>query len=572
MPTSKKEVEMRGWDGLDVIFFSGDAYVDHPSFGTAVIGRVLEAEGLRVAIVPQPNWRDDLRDFKKLGIPRLFFCISGGCMDSMVNHYTANKRLRSNDAYTAGNKAGFRPDDAVTVYSGILKDLYPDVPLIIGGIEASLRRFTHYDYWRNQLKPSILAESGADLLVYGMGEHAIADIVKQLENGKKADELTNLPQTAYLSDFLPDTSGEDMVLLHSYEKCINDKKCFAENFCSIEHQSNRMFPLRLVEPVKGKYLVVNPPAYLPSGKGADRAFDLPYTRLPHPRYKDKIIPAFDMIKFSVNIHRGCFGGCSFCTISTHQGKHIISRSEKSILNEVEKIIEMPGFKGYISDIGGPSANMYGMEGRDIQKCEKCSRNSCIYPDTCKNLDTSHFRLLSLYRKIRNMERVKKVFIGSGIRYDLFMNREGFCSAEHAEYFEELLQYHVSGRLKVAPEHTSPGVLQKMRKPRFELFEKMKGEFDRINKDKNLRQQLIPYFISGHPGCTERDMRQLSEKMQSLRFNYLEQVQDFTPTPMTLSSVMYYCEFDPYTGEKLYVARQKEEKQKQKDYFFRNRKK
>ncbi len=571
LPTSKKEIEARGWDELDVILFSGDAYVDHPSFGTAVIGRILESEGLRVAVVPQPNWRDDLRDFKKLGIPRLFFGISGGSMDSMVNRYTAAKRLRSDDAYTAGNTAGFRPDYAVTVYSQILKDLYPDVPVIIGGIEASLRRLTHYDYWQDALKKSILSESRADLLVYGPGEHAILSIARELNAGKKTTELTELPQTAYLIENISSrTDTGKHVLLHAYEDCVKDKRKFAENFCRIETESNKMHAARLIEPVEGKFVVVNPPEYHLDEKDADLAFDLPYTRLPHPRYKDKTIPAFEMIKFSVNIHRGCFGGCSFCTISAHQGKFIASRSEQSILEEVNQITKMPDFKGYLSDLGGPSANMFRMRGRDIDLCDKCSRHSCIYPKICKNLDIDHASLLSLYRKVRNIEGIKKVFIGSGIRYDLFMNADGFFGRRYAEYFDELLQHHVSGRLKVAPEHTSPDVLKAMRKPDFGIFVKMKEAFDRINRSKNLRQQLIPYFISGHPGCSETDMRRLSEAMRQLRLDQLEQVQDFTPTPMTLSSVMFWCGFDPYTGKEMYVAKRKEEKQKQKDYFF-NRK-
>ena len=557
---------MRGWSELDVILFTSDAYIDHPAFGAAVIGRVLEADGFRVAIVPQPNWRDDLRDFKKLGVPRLFFGISGGCMDSMVNHYTANKRLRSDDAYTAGNVAGFRPDDAVTVYSRILKDLYPETPVIIGGIEASLRRLTHYDYWRDLLKPSILQESRANLLVYGMGEHTIRKVAKHLQEGHHICELTELHQTAYLAEKPPPSDGSN-IWLYSYEECLNDKKKFAENFCRIETETNKMQAARLIEPVGGKYVVVNPQEYRLEEKDADLAFDLPYTRLPHPRYKEKPVPAFEMIKFSINIHRGCFGGCSFCTISAHQGKFVASRSERSILNEVQQVTQIPGFKGNLSDLGGPSANMYGMKGRDAELCGRCSRYSCIYPKICKNLDLSHSALLKLYRKVRNMEGIKKVFIGSGVRYDLFLNDKGFLSGEHALYFDELLQYHISGWLKVAPEHCSPYVLKTMRKPSFELFTKLKEEFDRINRNKNLRQQLIPYFISSHPGCTEADMSHLANVMQQLRFKRLEQVQDFTPTPMTLASVMFYCGFDPYTGKKLYVAREKEEKIKQKEYFF-----
>ena len=556
LPTSRKEVAARGWEMLDVILFSGDAYVDHPSFGVAVIGRLLEAEGFRVAIVPQPNWRDDLRDFKKLGVPRLFFGVTGGCMDSMVNHYTANKRLRSDDAYTAGNTAGFRPDDAVTVYSNILKNIYPNTPVIIGGIEASLRRLTHYDYWRDTLKPSILLESRADLLIYGMGEKTVKTVAQLLHKGKKISELTDIPQTAYITEQIENQKSK--IFLHSFEDCLNDKRKFAENFCRIETEANKMHAACLIEPTGGKYVVVNPPEY----NVDNNDFDFPYTRMPHPRYKQKHIAAFEMIKFSVNIHRGCFGGCSFCTISAHQGKFIHSRSERSIINEVRQITQMPDFKGYLTDLGGPSANMYCMKGRDAERCSKCSRYSCIYPKMCKNLDNSHTSLLDLYSKVRNITGVKKVFIGSGVRYDLFMDAGGFFSDEHARYFDELTEHHVSGRLKVAPEHCVAHVLEAMRKPGFDVFLKMKEAFDRKNK----QQQLIPYLMSAHPGCTQDDMRQLTAILKRNRISQPEQTQDFTPTPMTLSSVMFYCGFDPYSGKKMFVERKKEEKLKQKKYL------
>ncbi|MDR0714542.1 MAG: YgiQ family radical SAM protein [Bacteroidales bacterium] len=566
LPTSRKETDARGWKELDVILFSGDAYVDHPSFGAAVIGRVLEADGLRVAVVPQPNWRDDLRDFRKLGVPRLFFAISGGSMDSMVNHYTANKRLRSDDAYTAGNTAGFRPDYAVSVYSQILKRLYPDVPLVIGGIEASLRRLTHYDYWQDKLLPSVLVESKADLLVYGMGEHIIRKIARRMQNGESIAGLDDVPQTAFLSESLPKTC-ESYIRLHSYESCLQDKRKFAENFRHIETESNRRKASGFIEPVAGKYLIVHPPEYLTGEANADMPFELPYTRLPHPRYGDKHIAAFEMIKYSINIHRGCFGGCSFCTISAHQGKFVASRSPASVVREAERVIRMPGFKGYLSDLGGPSANMYGMKGKDQASCDKCKRFSCLYPRLCRNLDTSHEPLRALYHAVRSMKGVKKVCIGSGVRYDLLMNGNGFYSASHAEYFRELLLHHVSGRLKVAPEHSSERVLEMMRKPPFELFVRLKSAFDDINRTEGLQQQLVPYFMSSHPACEQTDMRQLASILRHMRMNRPEQVQDFTPTPMTLSSVMYYCGFDPYSGKKIYVEQQKKNKCKQKAYFI-----
>lgn len=564
LPTTKKEVSALGWDPPDVILFSGDAYVDHPSFGSAVIGRVLQAMGLRVAIVPQPNWQDDLRDFTKLGVPRLFFGISGGCMDSMVNHYTANKRLRSNDAYTPEGKAGFRPDYAVTVYANILKKIYPDVPVVIGGIEASLRRLTHYDYWQDRLKPGILHECGADLLVYGMGEKSIRAIAQRLQSGDKVTTLTDIPQTAYInrSEHIP--TG---VLLHSFEECLKDKLKYAQNFKATEEQSNRMVAERLIEPHRNGATIINPPYPPWPEKDMDASFDLPYTRLPHPRYKEKHIPAFEMIKYSINIHRGCFGGCSFCTISAHQGKFVVSRSEASIMKETEKIIQMPGFAGYISDVGGPSANMYRMHGKNLEVCTRCRRFSCLFPSVCANLLTDHRPLLKLYQNIRDIPDIKKAFVGSGIRYDLLMDeKNGFLSDAHRTYFEELCLNHTSGRLKVAPEHTAPQVLRLMRKPRFGLFLKLKEAFDQINQTHHKHMQMIPYFISSHPGCRQQDMDQLADIMKQLRIP-LEQVQDFTPTPMTLSSAMFYTGVDPYTMQPIFTATSKEEKLRQKERFF-----
>ena len=563
LPTTIKEVRALGWDSLDVILFTGDAYIDHPSFGAAVVGRLLEADGLRVAIVPQPNWRDDLRDFTKLGAPRLFFGVTAGAMDSMVNHYTANLRLRSNDAYTAGGKAGFRPDRTVTVYTQILKKLYPHIPVVIGGIEASLRRLTHYDYWSNSLHRSILLESGADLLMYGMGERVVQQVAKAMRNGYNAKLLRKIRQVGFVADRDYVERLEDKIELHSFEECQRDRKAFGENFVTEETQSNLLSPTAtLVERAGDKYVVINPPITDLTTEELDYTFDLPYERAPHPRYRGKgDIPAWEMIKHSVNIHRGCFGGCSFCTISAHQGKFITSRSEKSILREVEAVTAMPDFRGYLSDIGAPSANMYRMQGRDRSLCAKCRRPSCLHPKMCPNLDNNHQPLLALYEKIRAVKGVKKAFIGSGIRYDLF---------DHSRYLETVIKHHTSGRLKVAPEHTEDRVLKLMRKPSFELFERLNGNFRTICKREGLNYQLIPYFISSHPGCTEQDMRSLSQKVLGrLHFN-LEQVQDLTPTPMTLSSVMFWTGENPYTGERLYVARNQEDKKRQKSYFFRKK--
>lgn len=567
LPTTKKEVDARGWDYIDVILFSGDAYVDHPSFGAAVIGRTLEAMGLRVAIVPQPDWRGDFRDFKKLGAPRLFFGVSAGAMDSMVNHYTANKRLRSDDAYTPDRRPGMRPDYPSIVYTKILKELYPDVPVVLGGIEASLRRLTHYDYWKDRLLPGILVDSPADLLIYGMGEKPIAEIVRRLQQGVSIHEIKDVPQTVYLAS-TEEKALPDDVQLFSHEECLKDKLKQAKNFRHIEEESNKQHARRILQRCGTRTIVVNPPYPPLTEAEIDASFDLPYTRLPHPKYRGKVIPAFEMIKHSVNIHRGCFGGCAFCTISAHQGKFIASRSKASILKEVKAITKMPDFKGYLSDLGGPSANMYRMGGKDPSICAVCKKPSCISPSVCKNLNADHAPLLELYREVDRMPGVKKSFIGSGVRYDLLLHRYDDERLNHAAqaYTEELITKHVSGRLKVAPEHTQDEVLRQMRKPSFRLFEQFKKLFDRINRKAGLNQQLIPYFISSHPGCTEIDMAELAVITKDLHF-HLEQVQDFTPTPMTLATEMYYTGYHPYTLEKVYTARTKEQKLAQRQFFF-----
>ena len=563
-------MELRGWDELDVILFSGDAYVDHPSFGAAVIGRLLEAQGLKVAIVPQPNWRDDLRDFKKMGKPRLFFGVSAGCMDSMVNKYTANKRLRSEDAYTPDGRHDMRPEYPSIVYTQILKKLWPDVPVILGGIEASLRRLTHYDYWHDTVRKSILLESGADLLVYGMGEKPITELCKRMKENPCIP--TDIPQTVYVvkgkQAIPPSISEKEDIVLHSHESCLNDKKKEAENFKFIEEESNKYEAARILQHGGNNTVVVNPP-YPPMTQGElDMSFDLPYTRLPHPKYKGKRIPAFDMIKFSVNLHRGCFGGCAFCTISAHQGKFIVSRSKGSILKEVKAITEMPDFKGYLSDLGGPSANMYAMRGQNEEKCHKCKRPSCIHPKVCPNLNTDHRPLLDIYHAVDALPGIKKSFIGSGVRYDLLLHesKDPAINRSTKEYTRELIAKHVSGRLKVAPEHTSEKVLNVMRKPSFNQFYDFKKIFDKINNDLNLRQQLIPYFISSHPGCTAEDMAELAVITKRLDF-HLEQVQDFTPTPMTVATEAWHTGYHPYTLQPIFSAKTQREKLAQRMFFF-----
>ena len=556
-------MELRGWDELDVILFSGDAYVDHPSFGAAVIGRILEAEGLKVAIVPQPNWRDDLRDFKKLGKPRLFFGVSPGCMDSMVNKYTANKRIRHEDAYTPDGRTDMRPDYPSIVYTKILKQLFPDVPVFLGGIEASMRRLTHYDYWEDRVRPSILVDSGADLSMYGMGEKTVVEIARKIERG---EPLTDTPQIAYLTNNIEPQDSD--IILFSHEECVKDKKKEAANFRHIEEESNKWNAQRILQRTGKQTVVVNPPYPPMTEAELDHSFDLPYTRLPHPKYKGKRIPAYDMIKFSINLHRGCFGGCAFCTISAHQGKFIVSRSKESILKEVKKVIQMPDFKGYLSDLGGPSANMYRMHGKNLELCKKCKRPSCAHPSVCKNLNNDHRPLLDIYHAVDALPGIKKSFIGSGVRYDLLLHRNENEEVNKAnrQYTKELITKHVSGRLKVAPEHTSDDVLYLMRKPSFKLFEEFKKIFDRINTQENLRQQIIPYFISSHPGCKEEDMAELAVITKKLDF-HLEQVQDFTPTPMTVSTETWYTGFHPYTLEPVFSARTQREKLAQRLFFF-----
>ena len=570
LPTTKKEVELRGWDQLDIILFSGDAYIDHPAFGAAVIGRTLEAAGYKVAIVPQPDWHGDFRDFKKLGRPRLYFGISPGAMDSMVNKYTANRRLRSDDAYSPDGRPDLRPEYPSIVYSNILRQLYPDVPIVLGGIEASLRRLTHYDYWKDCVRKSILCDAHADMIIYGMGEKQVVSIAQELENGANIKDLKHIPQTVYLckESEIPDGIKESDIVLHSHESCLHNKKYQAENFKHIEEESNKKHAQRILQAVDNIYAVVNPPYPTMTTEEVDAAYDLPYTREPHPKYRGKTIPAYEMIKHSVNIHRGCFGGCSFCTISAHQGKFISCRSKESILKEVKQVIQMPDFKGYLSDLGGPSANMYGMAGKNQKACEHCKRPSCVNPEICPNLETDHTKLLEIYHAVDELPGIKKSFIGSGVRYDLLLHKSKDEKSNEAarQYTRELITRHVSGRLKVAPEHTSDRVLSLMRKPSFQQFYAFKKIFDRINREENMRQQIIPYFISSHPGCQEEDMAELAVLTKDLDF-HLEQVQDFTPTPMTVSTEAWYTGYDPYTLEPIFSAKTPKEKLAQRQFFF-----
>ncbi len=564
-PTSVKEVQALGWDYIDIILFTGDAFVDHPSFGTAAIARWLQKWGYRVAVVPQPNWRDDLRDFRKLGAPRLYFGLNSGAMDSMVNHYTASKRLRHDDAYTPDGKAGARPDYAVTVYTQILKKLFPDVPVVIGGIEASLRRLTHYDYWKDCLMPSVVVTSGADYLCYGMGERPMLELTRGIEKGWPRHRMQQIPQIAfYVNGKLP--SGP--LVLHSFEECQRDKRAFAENFHWIETHANMMHPDTILEPVGEGYVQINPPYPPATTEEMDSYWDLPYTKLPHPRYKGKRIPAYDMIKFSINTHRGCFGGCNFCTIAAHQGKFIQSRSEESVLREVRKLNQLPDFAGNISDVGAPTANMYGMHGKNLELCDKCKRRSCLFPARCPNLDCDHTRLMALYKKIDAVKGIRHSYIGSGIRYDLFLTEDGYVDKSSRDYLKTLVLDHTSGRLKVAPEHTEDHVLQMMAKPSFRLFERLRKEFDSINREAGTHVGLVPYFISSHPGCTLKDMERLASH-PALKGIWMDQVQDFTPTPMTTSSVMFYSGLDPRDMKPVFTEHNPQRKQEQKSFFFKN---
>lgn len=565
IPTSVKEVQRLGWDYIDVVFFTGDAFVDHPSFGTACIARYLEKFGYRVAVVPQPNWKDDLRDFRKLGAPRLYFAVNSGAMDSMVNHYTAARRLRHEDAYTPDGQFGRRPDRAVTVYTKILKRLWPDVPVVIGGVEASLRRLAHYDYWDNSIHPSILVDSGADWLCYGMGERTMLELTRAIENGRNLRQMENIAQLAFYRKGTCKLDGA--LVLHSYERCLEEPRAFAENFHQIEVHANMLTPQTLVEPVGDGYVRVNPPLPPATTEEMDSFWDLPFTKKPHPRYKGKRIPAYDMIKDSIITHRGCFGGCNFCTIAAHQGKFIQSRSEESILKEVRELAAMPEFRGNISDLGAPTANMYGMHGKDPSRCAVCRRKSCLFPSPCSNMDRNHERVLALYRRVDAVKGIRHSYIGSGVRYDLFLDEKGFVDGSGKKYLRELMLRHTSGRLKVAPEHTEDKVLYYMAKPSFRLFERLRAEFDKINREEGTHTELVPYFISSHPGCTLQDMRRLASN-KSLKGIWMEQVQDFMPTPMTTSSIMFCTGLDPRTMKEVFVEHDPERKKEQKSLFFR----
>lgn len=548
LPTSQSEMAQRGWDELDVLFIAGDAYVDHPAFGTPLLARLLEAEGFRVGILAQPDWRNP-EALKIMGRPRLFAAISAGAMDSMVNHYTAAKKVRNDDAYTPGNRAGARPNRAVIAYTAAIKGAFKGLPTVIGGIEASLRRLAHYDYWDDRVRRSVLVDAKADLLLYGMAETALMELAHRLAGGESISTLTDVRGTARIAAAAPETA----ILLPDFEAVSTDRDAYNVAFRQTTEQSNPFSGRPLAQAHGARWVVVNPPALPLSETLLDRIYALPFQRRPHPVYSEPI-PAYEQIKFSVTSHRGCFGGCAFCAITHHQGKTIQSRSAASIKAEVAQLTLHPEFRGTISDVGGPTANMYGLGCDNLQAQAHCRRESCLYPEPCPNLKTNDQRATRLLRDLRKLPAVNHLFVASGIRFDLL--------ARQPNYFDDLLQHHVGGLLKVAPESTSLQVTRVMRKPGPKVFEDFLQAFRTRSRQLDLRQSVIPYFISAHPGCTLNDMVEVALflKQHQLR---VEQVQEFTPTPGSLATCIYHTGRDPYTGEKVYVPRSVEEKRLQK---------
>ena len=556
LPITPEEVHLRGWDQLDVIFVTGDAYIDHPSFGVPLLARWLESHGFRVGIIPQPDWRS-VDSFKVLGRPRLFFGVSAGAMDSMVAHYTPARKLRHDDAYTPGNRHGARPKRACIVYTSRLKEAWKDVPVVIGGIEASLRRFAHYDFWEDKVRRSILMDSKADLLLYGMGERPLLELAGRLENGERLPDLTDIRGTAFLSSSLPvgidggDAAGT--VLLPSFEKVSEDRQSFSDAFRLASLEQNPLNARPLIQQHANRFLICNPPAFPLETAELDRLYALPFTKMPHPSY-DKAIPAWEQIRNSITTHRGCAGGCSFCAISQHQGTRIQSRSEASILQEIRRLSQAKWFRGSISDLGGPSANMYQMRCGSSAARSACRRGSCLAPARCPNLLVADAPGARLLRTVRGIEGVKHLAISSGIRFDLMDLQPA--------YLGELLAHHVGGLLKVAPEHLVDGVTILMGKPGRVVFEKFLSHFRAESERLGKKQHVLPYLMSGHPGCRLADMVELALLLKKYRLK-VEQVQDFTPTPGTLSTCMFYTGTNPFTGKEVYVPRSDREKRLQK---------
>lgn len=557
LPMFKDEVERRGWHELDIILVSGDAYVDHPSFAAALIGRLLESKGFRVGIIAQPNWRDT-KDITRLGRPRLFFGVTGGNLDSMLAHYTAAKKLRRDDAYSPGGKAGLRPNRATIVYSNLIRRAFQDISIVLGGVEASLRRLAHYDYWDDKVRRSILLDAKADILVYGMGERQIVEIAQRLSSGEKIKDLCDISGTTIVRSESAEPPRNDKIIhIPSFEEVSTDKRKFAEAFRLFYLEQDAFHGKAITQKSGNRFVIQLPPAKPLTQNELDEIYDLPYERNWHPHYDKFCIPAFETVKFSITSHRGCFGTCSFCSIFQHQGRIVQSRSETSILKEAKKISEMPYFKGHITDVGGPTANMYGMFCERQSKLGSCKDKDCLMPSICNNLKASHIAQLKLLEKIRSLPKVKKVSLGTGVRYDLALN-------DHScKYLEELCKHYISGQLKIAPEHISNAVLKLMNKPRFEVYEEFIEEYKKINKRLGKEQYFVPYFVSSHPGCSVKDMVALAAYIKKRLGFRPEQVQDFIPNPMTLSTAMYYTEINPLTGESVYVAKTQKEKSLQR---------
>ena len=551
LPISKEEALRRGWDELDVVFVTGDAYIDHPAFGVPLLARWLEFHGFRVGIIPQPDWRSK-EPFMALGRPRLFFAVSAGAMDSMVAHYTPARKLRRDDAYTPGNRHGARPNRATIVYTSRLKEAYRDVPVVIGGIEASLRRFAHYDFWEDKVRRSILFDAKADLLVYGMGERPLLELAERLRAGERFGECRDIRGTAFIgTGGLP--FGKPACPLPSFEEVSTDKATYAAAFRIMAGEQNPFSARPVVQGHGDRLLVCNPPALSLSEQEIDLVYALPFAKAPHPSYREPI-PAYEQIKTSITSHRGCFGGCAFCAITHHQGKTIQSRSARSVLAEVERLAKERWFRGSVSDVGGPTANMYGAGCGNPEAQAACRRESCLYPAPCRHLSVDDRRAAELLKQVRTVRGVKNVAVSSGVRYDLLERQPA--------YLKELLAHHVGGLLKVAPEHLVDRVTSVMRKPGGKAFDRFLAQFRGESARLGKRQAVVPYLISGHPGCTLDDMVELALALMKLRLR-VEQVQDFTPTPGTLATCMYHTGIDPFTGRAIYVARSDREKIMQK---------
>lgn len=560
LPVSKLDMDKRGWEQLDIILISGDAYVDHPAWASALLGRFLESHGFRVGIIAQPDWRSS-NDFKQLGEPRLFFGISSGNLDSMVSHYTADKKKRRGDLYSPGGRDGHRPDRAVIVYTNRIRETYPGVPVIVGGIEASLRRLAHYDYWNNKIRRSILLDSKADLLVFGMGEYTLLNIAIRLKNGEDIRQITDIPGTAYVSDVLPPGAMK----LPSYEEVKENKESFNLFTRQLFGNINPYSSPALAQGHGQRHVIVNPPPLPLSTEQLDFSYELEYQRTYHPSYeKAGGIPALKPVQFSLVTHRGCFGGCHFCSIGLHQGKFIQNRSIPSLGREAQSFIDHPDFKGVIPDLGAASANMYGLSGRDQDKCRQCKRPSCIYPQICKNLDTDHSPSTKLWSHMRTINGINHIRVASGVRYDLVLEDSS------KKYLTDLCRYHVGGQLKVAPEHVSPAVSRLMGKPDREKYQQFVQKFNSTNKKLGKKQYLIPYFISAHPGCGLNETVELAEFIRDHLQYYPEQVQNFTPTPMTISTSMYYTGFNPLNGRPIYIPNSEWERKAQRSLLqYRN---